>query len=830
MPAPLPIHEVLPRLLDSLAESCTVILAAPPGAGKTTVVPLALREAPWVKGKKIIILEPRRLAARRAAEFMAGTLGETVGDSVGYRIRGEARVGRSTQVEVVTEGILTRLLQSDPGLENIGAIVFDEFHERSIHADLGLALSRDVQTHLRKDLRILIMSATLPSEELSARLDGAPVVSSQGKQHSVTTRYLDRQPTGAVERNVVDGIMSGLRIPEGDVLVFLPGQREIRRVESLLGDRLHDGRVRIVPLFGELPFDQQQDALRPAGAGIRKVILATSIAETSLTIDGVRIVVDSGLARSARFDPRRGMTGLVTGPVSVATADQRRGRAGRQGPGVCFRIWSEAQHSTLPAFPRPEIMTADLASFLLECSCWGAPEGEGLHFLDRPPSAHLRQARSLLVLIGAIDDRGRATAHGKFLVQFPLHPRLAHMIFRGKEHGIGPLACEVAALLEFGIGLMKRKDPNPDLHSQIAALRSGVSTEPVIRQRIEREIDRLRTLAGISGEERAAGDPGQLLALAYPDRIARRRPGGKATYLMVNGAGASLPSGAPLARHEFLAIGDADGQSTDARIYLGSPLSKQQIRDLFHGEIIRAEEIYWDPARECVVARVAEKLGEVVIDEKPLPPSDVRISRAMAEGVKGLGLSVLPWETSSEELRLRSEWARTSGLVPEGWPDLGDEALLAGIFDWLTPFLSGVTKRSQLDRLEMSDIVKSFFRHDQRILLDTIAPATVRVPTGSNIRLVYSPGSIPVLSVRLQEMFGQVETPRVGGGKIPVVVHLLSPAQRPLAVTQDLRNFWRSVYPEVRKEMRGRYPRHIWPEDPLSAAPTRRTRKRDAGN
>jgi len=776
----------------------------------------------------VVMLEPRRLAARRAAEYMSSARNEKVGATIGYRIRGESRVGPSTRIEVVTEGILTRVLQSDPEIPEIGAIIFDEFHERSIHAELGLALAADVQANLRKDLRILVMSATIPSERLASMLDGAPVVAGEGKLFDVSTLYLDRPPTGTIEQTVSEGIGRALRVPDGDVLVFLPGAGEIRRVSSLLESRGMPEKVSVVQLYGDLPFDQQQRALGPLPGGGRKVILATSIAETSLTIDGVRIVVDSGLARSARFDPRRGMTGLVTGPVSVATADQRRGRAGRQGPGFCFRLWSEFQLTTLPAYPQPELSSADLAPFLLECACWGAPGGTGLRFLDPPPPAHVLQAGLLLRLLGAIDDTGRATRAGRELVQFPVHPRLAHMILRGKELGMGTLACDVAALLEFGDGLAKGIAAGIDLRSRLSALRGGQS-DPGIWSRVEQEAVRLRGVAGIAGPDKAAGDAGVLLALAYPDRIARRRSSGEGKYLMANGTGAVLAPGTPLARNEFLAVGDVDGQAIDARIFLASPIEKQQIREIFREEIGTSEEIYWDGAHECVVARRAEKLGDVILDEKPIPTSDERVASAMATGVTELGLGVLPWSEAADELRMRSEWLRTSGLVPLEWPDLSDGTLAGNTTVWLAPFLPGISRKSQLNRLDMVQIVESFFRRDQRLLLDRLAPPSFRAPTGSNIRLVYAPGSAPILRVRLQEMFGQVDTPRIGDGSVSVLVHLLSPAQRPLAVTQDLRNFWASVYPEVRKEMRGRYPKHVWPEDPLSAMPTRRTKKR-SGN
>jgi ATP-dependent helicase HrpB len=821
-----PIDAILPRLFEVLRTTRNGVLSAPPGAGKTTRVPPAVLGVDWMTGMKLIMLEPRRLAARYAAQFMASRMGETVGQTVGYRIRGESCVGRRTRIEVVTEGVLTRMLQSQPDLPGVAMVIFDEFHERSIHADLGLALMLDMQAHLRDDVRLLVMSATLDGLPVSHLLGNAPVVESAGQAYPVATHYLPFRPQGPIEPLVADAVRKALRTDQGDILVFLPGQREIRRVGQLLEDHGLPSPIALHMLYGDAHPDRQQAALAPSPTGQRKVILSTSIAETSLTIEGVTVVIDAGLARGPSFDPRRGMSGLTTGPVSLAAADQRRGRAGRQNPGVCYRLWTEDQHATLPRFQAPEILVADLAPLALDLAQWGSPEGEALRFLDPPPAAHLAQARELLERLGGLDSRGKLTAHGRAMADLPVHPRLAHMILRGTERGLSALACDVAALIEERDLLRGERDVDIDLHSRWRALHSGGAIDRSARERAITEARRLRGLIGGSDGNMEENSLGLLLAMAYPERIARRRAGQTGRYQLAVGTGAILPEWSLLAREEFLAIGHVDGIGIEARAFLAAPLRKEEILMAFADGITTKEEVVWSTAEEAVVARRVQLLGALSLAEQSIKPDRDMLRSAMLEGVKQIGIASLPWGEKSASLRSRSEWLRLRRLVPDEWPDLGDDHLLGSLPEWLGPFLDGVSRRQQLGNLDCAAIIRSRFSFAQLKELDRLAPLSVTAPTGSRITLDYS-GEQPVLAVRLQEMFGQTDTPLIADGKAKVVIHLLSPAGRPLAVTQDLRSFWLNVYPEVRKEMRGRYPKHIWPEDPLTAKPTRRTvRKR----
>ena len=821
-----PIDEALPPLREALRTSRSVVLSAPPGAGKTTRVPLALLDEPWLRGRKLIMLEPRRLAAQRAAQFMAMQLGEEAGGTVGYRIRGDSRVSNQTRIEVVTEGVLTRLLQSDPALPGVALIVFDEFHERSIHADLGLALALDVQSHLRDDLRLLLMSATLDGLSLSRVLGDAPVLRSEGRQFPVETRYLHFQTEGPVEPRVAETVVNALGKDSGDILVFLPGQREIRRVETLLIDRGLPAGVRLHTLHGEVALGRQQEALAPPPAGFRKVILSTSIAETSLTIDGVRVVIDAGLARGPSFDPRRGMSGLVTMPVSRASADQRRGRAGRLQPGTCYRLWTEEQHALLPAFSSPEILVSDLAPLVLELARWGNPGGEGLRFIDPPPAAHLAQATTLLESLGALDAAGVITAHGRLMAALPVHPRLAHMIARAKERRICSLACDVAALLEERDILRGEQRVDIDLASRWRALKSGAGVERNTRARVLREAHRLRVLAGVRSEGGGEEQLGILLALAFPERIARRRDRESRRYQMAGGTGAVLPEWSLLAREEFLAVAEVDGVGTEARVFLAAPVDRADLVDVFKEQIEALDELFWNAAQEVVVARRVQRLGLLNIDEHSFRPDGEALLGVMLEGIRAMGLDVLPWSKEAVAFRNRSEWLRTRHLVSEDWPDLSGTHLLASLPGWLGPFLDNVSRRAHLASLDLAAILRARFSFQQLKELDRLAPGALTVPTGSRIRLDYASGDQPVLAVRLQEMFGQSETPAVGGGEVNVLLHLLSPAGRPLAVTQDLPSFWRNAYPEVRKQMRGRYPKHFWPEDPAEARPTKGTKGR----
>ena len=806
------------------------VLSAPPGAGKTTRVPLAMLDETWLGDRTVIMLEPRRLAARRAAEYMAATLGERAGETVGYRIRGESRAGPRTRIEVVTEGILGRMLHQDPALPRCGAVIFDEFHERSIHADLALALTLDAQAHLRPDLRILVMSATLDGVAVAELLGGAPVVESRGVIHPVETHYQTFRVEGPLGQRIAETVRRALHASEGDVLVFLPGRREINRAETILQDSAFSEPVALHALYGEAAYEQQRAALEPDARGRRKVILATSIAETSLTIDGVRTVVDSGLVRRPVFDPRRGMSGLITEPISKATADQRRGRAGRQAPGAAFRLWTEREHAALKAYPEPEILSADLAGLALELALWGSPAGEGLRFLDSPPDAHLSQARGLLGQLGALDKQGRLTEHGRAMAEIPAHPRLAHMILRGHAMGAGALACEMAALLEDRDVFSGKRDRDVDLSSRIEALRRGGRIDRAALQRVRAQANRYGMALDI-GEEPAGHEEmaGLLLALAYPERIARRYDDGSGRYRLANGTAATLPRSSLLAREQYLAVGEVDGASTEAKIFLAAPVRADELTATFAEIVEERSEIHWSARDEAVVARSVLALGAVVLRERPLREPGDAASRAMADGIRQMGLDALPWDRDARALVQRSEWLRVAGHAPEPWPVLSDEALLETLDSWLGPFLRGVTRREHLAGLDLATILRARFSQSQLRELDRLAPSHLAVPGGSRVRIEYGAASQPVLAVKLQELFGETDTPRIARGKVPLVLHLLSPAGRPLGVTGDLRSFWLNTYPSLRAQMRSRYPKHVWPDDPLTAKPTNRTVRRRRG-
>ncbi len=819
--AALPIDSILSTLSLQLASHSSVILSAEPGAGKTTRVPIALLQADWLAEKKVLMLEPRRMGASRAAEYMASQLGEKVGNTVGYRIRGEARVSSSTRIEIVTEGILAGILQSDPSIADVGIVIFDEFHERSIHADLGLALTLDVQRHLRPDLRILIMSATLDGIAISKLLNNAPILESSGRTFPVETIYLNHPHTGQIEVLVASTISNALKKETGDILVFLPGQREIRRVETLLQDI--PGNVVVHMLFGEAAPKQQKAALASAMAGTQKVILSTSIAETSLTIDGIRVVIDCGLTRTATFDPRRGMAGLITTSVSEASANQRRGRAGRQQSGVCYRLWTETQHAMLPRFPVPEILAADLAPFALELARWGSPNGEGLKFLDPPPPVHLAQAQALLRNLHAIDGDGRLTSHGNAMAELPVHPRISHMLVKGKQLGLGSLACEVAALLEERDLLRGNRDSDIDLRSRLDVLRHGGETDRFARERAIVQTKRLHQLIGTKEANLPVEKCGVLLALAYPERIAMRH--GERLQL-VSGTQAVLPDRSLLHREKFLAVGDVDGAGAQVKVFLAEPIEESDLREVFAHKIETREDVGWVSSDQAVVAKSTTYLGALELASTNLANNTDRTVQAMINGIREMGLQCLPWTKEAVSFRSRCEWLRTQGHVASDWIRLDDKQLLDTLEEWISPFLSGITRRSHLERLSMAEILRSTFSYQQISLLNRLAPTHIVVPTGSRIPVDYSSGGQPVLAVRLQEMFGQTDSPTVADGKVKVLLHLLSPALRPLAVTADLASFWKNAYVEVRKDMRGRYPRHYWPENPLEAEPTRRVKPR----
>jgi ATP-dependent helicase HrpB len=825
----LPIDEVLPELCSALLHGRNAVVEAPPGAGKSTVVPIALLDQPWLRGGKLLMLEPRRLATRAVATRMAVTLGEDVGDTVGYRMRMETRVSRRTRIEVVTEGVFTRMLQSDPALEGVGGVLFDEFHERSLHADTGLAFALDSQENLSPELRLLVMSATLDGEAVAKLLGGAPRITAAGRMFPVEVRHvgagLPLLPGGREEPlpAVVRAIKRALAEAEGDMLVFLPGAGEIRRVQGMLSDA--GAAVDVLPLYGELAGSEQDVALRPAKPGRRKIVLATNIAETSLTIDGVRIVVDAGLERRSLFDPSSGMNRLELQRISRASAEQRAGRAGRTAPGVCYRLWGEGGERSLAAYAPPEVCVSDLAPLALDLAVWGTDAAQ-LRWLDPPPAATLASSRDLLKRLGALDGAGKVTPHGRSMQEFPAHPRLAHMLLKARELGAGSLAAELAALLSDRDVLRAGGGPrDSDVRTRLEALHRGTVDRATL-ERIRRAQRSFEQQLG-AGTRSADVAAGVLLGLAYPDRIARRRGGGEARYQLSSGRGAVFASTESIAREEFIVAVDLDDREREARIQLAAPLARQDLLEYFSAQLVRADELAWDERTEAVVARRVLKLGELIIEEKPL--ADVpreAATAAMLEGIRSLGLEALPWDDDSRDFRARAEFVRALGRSDlADWPDFSMDAL-ARDPGWLEPFLEGITRRSSLSRLPLLDALRSRLSYDQQRRLDEFAPTHIGLPTGTRTRIDYRSDNAPIASMRMQEVFGLAATPRIGGGSVPVTFELLSPARRPLQVTRDLASFWRNAYVEVRKDMRGRYPRHYWPEDPLQAEPTRRAKPR----
>ena len=841
MKSGLPVDAALAGLSEALGARGAAVLQAPPGAGKSTVVPLALLEDEWARGKRLIILEPRRLAARAIAQRMAQTLGESVGRTVGYRMRFDTRVSADTRIEVVTEGVLTRMLQSDPALEGVAALIFDEFHERSLQADLGMALALDARANLVPSLRLLVMSATLDGAAVARLMDDAPLISAPGRMYQVETRWAGKglpllprtsaRPADSPEKLIAQLVMRALREEPGDVLVFLPGAREIRRVETLLRAADPGSHTEVLPLFGELASEQQDAALAPAPHGRRKVVLATNIAETSLTIPGVRVVIDSGLVRRARFDPATGMGRLETERVSRASADQRRGRAGRVADGVCYRAWSEGAHDTLAAFTPPEIAAADLAPLALELASWGVQDAAALRWLDAPPAALLGSARDLLTRLGALDGAGRISGAGRAMAQLAVHPRLAHMLLRARELKQVPLAAQLAALLSERDLLRGGESRDADIRTRLEVLQ-GAATGGADRGTLERarrtarELDRqLRGGIDTPYPHRAAGDPGLLLAFAYPDRIGRRRAGGEGRFTLANGRGASFPAPDSLARRELIVAVELDDRERDARILLAAPLARDALLEHFAARLQRHESVEWSSREQAVIARRTLELDALVLEEKPLAeiPADAA-QRAMLAGVRELGIAALPWERAARDLQARIEFARTTSGAD--WPAVSDEALGAHLETWLAPWLTGITRREHLAKLPLLDALRAQLSYEQQRQLEEWAPAELTVPSGSRIRVDYLDDSAPAVSVRLQEVFGLADTPRLGRGRVPVTFRLLSPARRPVQVTRDLASFWRGAYSEVRKDLRGRYPKHYWPENPLEAQPTRGVRTR----
>jgi ATP-dependent helicase HrpB len=813
---PLPIDAALPELTAALARTNAAVLVAPPGAGKTTRVPLVLARESWAQDKKIIVLEPRRLAARSAAERMAQTLGEEVGATVGLRVRFGSKVSRATRIEVVTEGVFTRLILDDPGLDGVAAVLFDEFHERSLDADLGLALTRDAQTGLREDLRLLVMSATLDGARVAALLGGGPVIASEGRAFPVETRYLGRDPRQPIERQVADAVASVLRAERGSVLAFLPGGAEIRRAERMLAERVTDPSVDIVPLYSALDRDVQDRAIAPAPGGRRKVVLATSIAETSITIEGVRIVIDGGLARVPRYEPDVGLTRLETARVSRASADQRRGRAGRTDAGLCLRLWDEPQTASLEPYARPEILAADLSGFALDLAQWGEADPERLAFLDPPPKAAFAEARALLRELRAIDADGRITDEGRQLARLPLAPRLARMVVDGAAAGVGQLAIQIAAVVsERGLG-----GDDVDLTARLDAWRRDRS------RRSEDARQMAKRWAALSPSSDQEGDlsPGALLALAYPERIARNRGGGNGTFLLANGRGANVDPASALAREPFLAVAELAGTAAQGRILLAAPIALIEIEAQFADRIQAREEMIFDQTSASLRGRRVRRMGAVVLAEQPIQvAAGPETAQALTAGILRLGLHRLPWTKALAQWRERVMFLRQA----EGaeWPDVSDAALAAQQ-EWLVALLADKTALAELTADELTAAVTGLLPWNLRRRLEPEAPTHFVAPTGSRVPIDYAGPEGPKISIRVQELFGLERHPAIAAGRVPLVVELLSPAQRPVQVTRDLPGFWRGSYQAVKAEMKGRYPRHPWPDDPLQAPPTRQAKPR----
>ena len=849
---PLPIDAALPKLTAALERNSAAVLVAPPGAGKTTRVPLALLDAPWLGQKKIIMLEPRRIAARTSAERMAQTLGERVGETVGYRVRFGSKISRATRIEVVTEGIFTRQILDDPELSGVAAILFDEFHERSLDADLSLALARDAQTGLREDLRILVMSATLDGARVAKLLGDAPVIASEGRAFPVETRYLGRKQDVPLERQMADAIAMALRADPGSVLAFLPGAAEIRRTQNFLSERVYDASIEIVPLFGALDASVQDRAIAPAPKGQRKVVLATSIAETSLTIEGVRIVIDSGVARVPRYEPDIGLTRLETVRASRAAVDQRRGRAGRTEPGVCYRLWDEPQTASLAAYTQPEILSADLSSLVLDLAQWGVSDPTMLAFLDSPPAPALKEARTLLAELGALDGDGRITAEGQSLRALALPPRLARTIINSHRLGAGEEAAEIAAVLtERGLG-----GDSVDLETRLDAFRRDRSQRAnSARSLAQRWASQVASSpsplrGGWPAEGRSGGgshklsvqntptpnpspqvggapSTGVMLALAFPDRVARNR--GNGSFVLANGRGASVDRASSLARAPYIAVAELTGTAANGRILLAAPISLADIESRFADQIANFDEITFDRTAMALRARRRRSLHAITLSEAPmtLTPSDDGV-RVLADGLIAAGIDKLPWSKPLQQWRGRVMFlSKSEADAPQSvWPDLSDDALAETRETWLVPALHGKISLKEFSSEDLSNALMALLPWDLRARLDREAPTHFEAPTGTPLAIDYEAEQGPTIAVRLQELFGLTTHPSVAEGRVPLVLELLSPAHRPVQVTRDLPGFWRGSYAGVRSDLRGRYPRHSWPEDPASAMPTRRVKPR----
>ncbi|MDU9048171.1 MAG: ATP-dependent helicase HrpB [Candidatus Electrothrix sp. Rat3] len=838
LPDHLPVYKVLPQLEQALAGKGRAVLTAPPGSGKTTLVPLSLQDASWLQGKKILLLEPRRIAARLAAEYMSKLCQEKVGNTVGYQIRFDRRISARTKIEVVTEGILCRRLQQDPELNDIGLVIFDEFHERSLNSDLAFTLCLDVLSGLREDLRLLVMSATMDAEVVSTLLDDAPIISGQGRMFPVHKEYLpplsqfaSSRPDQLV-RSTSRAIRQVLAQEQGDLLVFLPGMGEIRRVQEQLADV---EQIIVRPLHGSLKPAEQELAIQPDAAGRQRVILATTIAETSVTIEGITAVLDCGWKRVPRFDNNSGLSRLDTVRISKASAEQRAGRAGRLGPGTCYQLWDKGVDAGLQAFDQPEISQADLAPLVLELANWGVIDPDQLSWLTPPPAASFAQGKELLQRLGALDAQGRITETGRAMADFPLHPRLARMLLLADNEN-RHTALELAALLSEP-DILSGND-SADLEDRLSCLhRFRTQGRAAVRAlgghmgtcaRVEQSTRQLASLLkGKSVQKAQQLSVGGLLALAWPDRVALCRSHG--SYKLVSGRGGLLQPHDPLAASQWLVVPSLDAGRQNGRIFLAAQLDQAEMEILFQDELAEQDEVLWDSKAERVVSRRVVRLGQfgqLLVSERPLAnPDPTAIQEALLSGIRELGIETLPWSAKARQLQTRLLCLR-AWQPAAGWPDLSDATLLAELEDWLLPYLSGIRTIKGCAALNLEQILRSRLDFQQQQRVEKDAPPHIQVPSGSRIRLEYRPGEAPVLAVCLQEVFGLAETPAVCQGRVQVVLHLLSPARRPVQITQDLRGFWQSSYFAVRKEMKGRYPKHHWPEEPWLAEATARIKRK----
>ena len=820
----LPIVDVIQDLKNKLETNNTVILNAPPGAGKSTLLPLALNELDWLKGKKIIMLEPRRLAAKTIANRLAELLNQKVGDTVGYRIRFDTKVSKNTQIEIVTEGILTRLLQSDNALEDVGMVIFDEYHERSIHADLALALCRETQSVLREDLRILIMSATLNMPEL-VKLLKAPLVVSEGRQYLVETYYQDLSDEYVMAETTAQTILKAIKENKvGDILAFLPGQREILKCADLVRRQTND--IEVHELYGKLPQSKQQAAINPSKTGNRKVVIATDIAETSLTIKGVSIVVDSGFARISKFDPKTGLSGLHTVHISKDSAEQRKGRAGRLGPGVCYRLWSKGKHAQLAEHRTPEIAEADLTPLILDLAKWGISNPDDLIWLTPPPKHSVKQAVDILHSLNALDN-GMITQHGKAIQQIPCHPRIAHMLVMADEMDLGHLATDIAAIIE-------ERDPLPkevgvDINLRLEALRryrkngntSGGKFTNI--EKIATQYRKMRHLE-VDNSQIDPYETGLLLVHAYPERIAFARAGNNAQFQLANGKYAQLSHKDDLAYEPWLAVAHLNASGKTGRIFLASPLTPTDLKPF----VKEVETNTWHTKKGGVVSTLDLRIGSIVLKSTPLTnPNQNQIIDAICNAIKKEGEHLLNFDKQVTQWQNRIITLKELNPT-QNWPNVSTEQLLETNAEWLSPYLNNIKKTEDLKRINLAEVLEHSLTFEQQKMLKKLAPTHLKVPSGSNIRLDYQAnGSAPILAVRIQEVFGLTDSPKINNGNTPVLMHLLSPAYKPVQITSDLRNFWESTYFEVRKELRGRYKKHAWPEDPTTHQAIKGTKRQN---